>query len=189
MKCEYGSYYHVIRVNNKHMNDPIDTVKNTIYHEKKIENQESEEVTYHDEKGYFVISYSNDRRGKNYKKETRYYDSVAHLDSWHLSYPNEIYSDNYNGNLNSYIRGLEKKKVVYTQTQDALGNTILERTDSKITFDKSGLIIRIEITGDGKVWDIEEYIRDSDGKLLYIESYTNLDRTPYANIYFTRITR
>ena len=33
MKCEYGSYYHIIRVNNKHMNDPIDTVRNTIYHE------------------------------------------------------------------------------------------------------------------------------------------------------------
>ena len=33
LKCEYGSYYHVIRVNTKHLNDPIDTVKNTIYHE------------------------------------------------------------------------------------------------------------------------------------------------------------
>lgn len=33
LKCEYGSYYHVIRINTKHLKDPIDTVKNTIYHE------------------------------------------------------------------------------------------------------------------------------------------------------------
>lgn len=192
IKYEYDSYGNLITLTTYYglkITYAYDEQNRVIYIEEL--NSDTQEITYNDEEEYFVISYSNEKRGKNYKTETRYYKSTENLTTWHVSYPMDYYFDT-DENMRSVIESWDRSNAKYTRIQEDNGNTVIDSPYCKYTFDADGLALRCEAKQNGGSVYVEDYIRDVNGKLLQKNNYfieANGNIISHCIQKFVRITR
>ena len=187
-KYTYDGYGNVICMTSSYGDKYVydyDDLNRVIYISENDE--EIQKITYNDEDGYYVISYSNKKRGDDYKSETHHYKPGDDIYSWHISYPSDYYIFADNKNLDYYLKCMKD----YTLSEDDFGNIILTQSYYKYTFDPNGLIISCEYSANGKDKSVDSYVRDANGKLLYIDTcyYVFPNITSHTIQKYTRITR
>ncbi|MBR5586504.1 MAG: hypothetical protein IKW02_00915 [Clostridia bacterium] len=169
-KYEYDSYGNLITETNSYGDKftyAYDEQNRMIY--KETNSGETEEVSYNDEKGYFKIFYSNDKRGKNYKSETKQYSDVDNLTTWHIFYPFDYYVVTDKPSSFNKIKALDESVAERTYDDDT-GYLVITTKTYVYTFNEQEQIIRI-CNLQGNTASVSDYVRDADGHLLYIDCY------------------